>query len=202
MYTYIKQSISKHFATFEQPLSAEEYNNIGENWEDYLDNKWVLLTEEQVAFRENNPTASVNEVWNLVLQPSYTRTLLDAKEEKIQDIKNYDNSENVNSFNIEHNGEIIATSWLTPAERANYKSSIDAAELVGLTELSLYIGEMPVTLPVQTAKLMLAQIQLYADQCFIVTKQHIVAVNELYSIEDVDSFEYSNGYPQKLTFTI
>lgn len=202
MYTYIKLSIAKHYVTFEEPLNPEEYNNLGENWQDYLDNKWVLLSSEQITFHEENPIASVKEVWDMELTPPYVRTLEDAKNEKIQEINDYDISDVVNGFDIERNEEIIASSWLTPTERANYRSSIDAAELVGLTELSLYIGEMPATLPVQTAKLMLAQIQLYADQCFIVTKQHIASVEALDSIADVDAYDVSVGYPDRLVFTL
>lgn len=204
MYTYIKLSISKHFVTFEQPLSAEEYNNIGESWEDYLDNKWVLLSADQLSFREENPNASIKEIFDMEIAPvvEYVRTLDDAKNEKIGQIQNYDSSDSVNSFNIMSNEEFVTSSWLTPAERSNYRSSIDAAELIGLTELSLYIGEMPVTLPIQTAKLMLAQIQLYADQCFIVTKQHIAAVEALETIEEVDEFDYTADYPQKPVFNI
>ena len=202
MYTYIKQSISKHYVTFEEPLNPEEYNNIGVNWYDYLDNKWVPLTDEQVEFRETHPYASVKEVWDMVIIPPHVRTLDEAIRNKITEIEIYDSSDSVNGFDIEREGEIIATSWLTPSERSNYKSSIDAAELVGLTELSLYIGEMPVTLPVQTAKLMLAQIQLYADQCFIVTKQHITAVEALETIEEVDAYDVSADYPQRLIFTL
>jgi len=65
---------------------------------------------------------------------------------------------------------------LTPIERSNYKNSIEAAELVGLENVSFYINDKEISLPLATAKLMLAQIQLYADQCFIVTKQHKAAV--------------------------
>lgn len=202
MYTYIKQSISKHFVTFEEPLNPEEYNNIGENWQDYLDNKWVLLSKEQATYHKENPIASVKEVWDMELTPPYVRTLEDAKNEKIQDINDYDTSAMVNGFDIERNGEIVMSSWLTPEERANYRNSIDSAELVGLTELSLYIGEMPVILPVQTAKLMLAQIQLYADQCFIVTKQHIAAVEALETVGEVDAYDISADYPNKLVFTL
>lgn len=49
-YVYIKKSIAKHFVDFTEPLKAEEYNNLGETYEDYEKNKWVLLSDEQVAF--------------------------------------------------------------------------------------------------------------------------------------------------------
>ena len=61
---------------------------------------------------------------------------------------------------------------------------------------------MPITLSVATAKLMLAQIQLYADQCFIVTKQHKAAVEALDSIEAVDNYDVTAGYPTKLIFNV
>ena len=53
---------------------------------------------------------------------------------------------------------ITVIDWLTPDKRSNYRNSIDAAKLVGLTTLSLYVGGMAVTLPTQDAELMLAQI--------------------------------------------
>jgi hypothetical protein len=107
----------------------------------------------------------------------------------------------VNGFNI-INGEDTIIAWLTPSERANYRSSIDAAELVGVENLQLYVGEMPVTLPTQSAKMMLAQIQLYADQCFIVTKQHIAAVAALETIEAVDAYDNTVDYPSKPEFNL
>jgi hypothetical protein len=60
-YLYIKKSIAKHFVDFAELLKAEEYNNLGETWKDYLDNKWVLLSDEQKAFYEANPNASVKQ---------------------------------------------------------------------------------------------------------------------------------------------
>ena len=45
-YYYIKQNIAKHFVCFEEPLSSEEYNNLGSTLKDYLGNKWVPLSDE------------------------------------------------------------------------------------------------------------------------------------------------------------
>lgn len=197
MKTYISQLINGYFCTDEVDENYWE-GNIGSTLEDFYAGKWVLLSNDQAAFHEQNPYATVEQVWDMNIP---TRTLEDAKNEKLQAIDDYDNSSFVNGFDVV-NGNDTTTAWLTPAERANYRSSIDAAELVGLTELSLYIGEMPITLSVATAKLMLAQIQLYADQCFIVTKQHKAAVEALDSIEAVDNYDVTAGYPTKLTFNV
>ena len=66
-YVYIKQNIAKHYIDFAEPLNQEEYSNIGEGWQDYLDNKWVLLNDSQVLFLSQNPNASPEEVWNMRL---------------------------------------------------------------------------------------------------------------------------------------
>ena len=210
MYTYIKQSIAKHFVTFETPLKPEEYNNLGSTYEDYLNNLWVLLSDEQAAFHEEHPELSPYYVWNMELPPVYVRTLEDAKREMNDMINSYDNSDEVNAFIVKIpsdseeavDGFVEMKAWLTPQERSNYRSSVDSAKLLEIDTLSLYIGDMPLTLSTSTAETMLAHIQLYADQCFIVTKQHKAAVEALTTIEEVDSYDYRTGYPEMLVFAV
>lgn len=202
MKTYLKKSIQGYYIDFPEEIDAEYWAGwIGSTYEDFRADKWILLSDEQLEFKENHPNASVKDVIEMHEPEVYQRTLDDAKQEKLQDIYSYDISENVNSFDVVANGNTISA-WLTPTERSNYRSSIDAAEVVGLESLSFYIGELPVTLPTQQAKLLLAQIQLYADQCFMVTKAHEAAVEALDSIEAVDNYNYQTGYPEKLTFNI
>ena len=200
-YIYIKREHG--FIEFDTPMSEELNGNVmGTTWQDYLDRKWVQLSAEQIAFKNEHPNASIKEVFDMQMTPEPVRTLKQAKDEMIANIDEYDQSDNVNGFDITHDGIVIATSWLTPAERANYRSSIDAAELMDLAEVSFYVGNMPITLSVQNAKLMLAQIQLYADACYIVTRQHIAAVEALTTIETVDAYDYTADYPNKLSFAI
>ena len=131
----------------------------------------------------------------------YQRTIEDAKFEKLAQIDEYDSSDAVNSFDIVMN-ENTMSAWLTPDKRANYKNSVDAAELTGLEELHPVFNGIELTLPTQMAKMALAQIQLYADRCFIVTETHKAEVNALDSIEAVDNYDITSGYPEKLIFTL
>ena len=199
-YTYIKQDIKGYYIEFDEMFNPDLYNNLGETWDDFLDNKWVLLSDEQVAFHVEHPTASVKEVWDMELtpEPIYIRTLEDAKNEMIANIDAYDSSINVNGFTV--NNEIEA--WFTADERSNYKSSIDAAKLLGVGTLSFFINDIEMTLPTESVEYMLAQIQLYADQCYIVTKQHKLDVNALETIEEVDAYPYMDGYPKRLNFDV
>ena len=116
---------------------------------------------------------------------------------KLHGLSAYDNSTAVNEFLI--NGLGV---WFTPTERSNYSSSINSAKLLGVESLTFYVGSVALTVPTAQAEQMLAAVQLYADQCFIVTKQHENAINALDSIEVIEAYDFKTGYPEKLTFTI
>jgi hypothetical protein len=73
---------------------------------------------------------------------------------------------------------------------------------MGVETLAFFIGDIMLEVPTSMAEEMLARLQLYADQCFIVTKQHKVAVEQLTTIEEVDNFPYMEDYPPKINFTI
>ena len=47
---------------------------------------------------------------------------------------------------------------------------------------------------------MLIQLEIYAAEAKNVTDAHIAAVENLNTIEEVEAFDYTVGYPQKLTF--
>ena len=179
-YIYIKRGHG--YLEFGTPISTElNGNDLGTTWVDYNNGKFVLLSAEQLAFKDEHPNASIYEVFT---------------------IEDYDQSDNVNEFIVTHDGQVIITYWFEPNIRANYKNSVESAELVGMSTVSFYVGNMPLTLPTQNAKLMLAQIQLYADACYIVTRQHIAAVEALATIEAVDAYDYQSGYPTKLSFEV
>ena len=200
-YIYIKRGLG--YVEFDTPISTElNGNDLGSTWEDYNNGKFVLLSAEQLAFKNEHPTASIKEVFDMQMTPAPVRTLEDAKNEMIATIEEYDDSNSVNEFIITHDGQVVTTDWFEPNIRANYKNSVESAELVGLPTVSFYVGDMPITLPTQDAKLMLAQIQLYADACYIVTRQHIAAVEALTTIEAVDAFDYTADYPNKLSFEV
>lgn len=68
MYTYIKRDVPLYYVELQEPLQKENYNNLGESYDDFLNNKWVLLSDDQVAFKLSNPNAKISEVWNMKLE--------------------------------------------------------------------------------------------------------------------------------------
>ena len=116
-----------------------------------------------------------------------------AKEVKIAQIAAYSDSDAVNSLTF--NG---LKTWLTPNVRANYLVSLDAAELLGETDITFVVEGVQASLPIKQVRLLLAKIQRYADACFLVTERHKIAVRALQTVEEVESYDYTKGYPEKL----
>lgn len=199
MVTYIKKNIPNNYVIMENELDKTLHNDVGTTYEAYLNNWWVLLNEEQVKFHELNPDASIEEVINMELKivPSID-PLVEAKNKIIGDIKQYDRSDNVNSFIL--NGVIKA--WFSVQERLNYKQSVEAAKLLGEETLDFLVNGMPFSVTVVQAEYMLAQIQRYADKCYMVTEQHKANVNALTTVEEVNAYDYTKGYPEMLKFEL
>lgn len=200
--TYVRKSINGYYIGFPEEIDPEYWEGkIGTTYEDFLDNKWVLLSPEQLEFKAEHPSASVKEVLEMELKPApepLERTLADAKAEALNKILSYDRSENVNQIIVNEDIKV----WFTPEERANYKNSVESAKLLGVNEVSIFIGDTLFKVPVENAEKMLAYIQLYADACFIVTQQHKLNIEALETIEEVDDYDYTVGYPEKLNFNI
>lgn len=194
-YLYIKKSIAKHFIDFANPLSAEEYNNIGETWEDYMNNEWVLLSEEQKEFYAEHEGATPKEVWDMEITPKPERTLEVAKYEKIQKIRRYDSSEAVNSFTIGNK-----SMWLDSTTRQQLKASIDAYKDMGKSTVTKWFDGIEYTFSVNQWYQMLAALEVYAGDALNVTESHKAAVNALESIQEVDNYDYTVGYPEKISF--
>lgn len=124
-----------------------------------------------------------------------SNTLEEAKAQKIAEINDYSESSNVNS--LTYNG---VETWLTPAIRSNYLTSISSAELLGETSITFAIAGQAVNVPLQNAKILLAKIQRYADASYLVTQQHIAEVSKLTTVAEVTAYDITAGYPTKLTF--
>lgn len=191
---YAKRNIPGYYVTFDSPI---KFNNIGSTVEDFDNNMWVLIDEEHLEWKNNHPDATVFEVINMQMN-EIQEDIEFIRNDIISKIKEYDSSQNVNDFTINN----LIHAWITPAERSNYKNSIDSAKILNVENLSLYISDMPINISTVQAEQMLASIQLYADSCYIVTKTHIYNVSKLNNIEDIKNYDYTLGYPQKINFDI
>lgn len=134
-------------------------------------------------------------------EPTPEQLLEMAKQDKIAELERYDASDAVNGFDVTISGSTMSL-WIDRETRADYRSSIEAAELLGRTEVKPVFGGHEITLSVQEAKMYLAQVQLYANQCFGVTQQHMMAIESLESVKDVEDYDFTEGYPERLSFDV
>ena len=118
------------------------------------------------------------------------------KRAKLREIDVYDTSENVNGFF--YNGVLM---WLDKDTRTGLVNTLNSAEIVGRDTVNIWFGGIYITLDIAVARQMLAALEIYATDCYNVTAQHKVSVNAMDSIADVDAFDVSVGYPQRLEFS-
>lgn len=119
------------------------------------------------------------------------RTLEMAKQEKIAELYAYDDSNAVNEFTL--NGNVM---WVKLAERQNMKQSLD---VLNDEEMWTYWYQLtPITYPVSVFREMLRKVERYAILCKNNTFLHEKNIRELTSIADVDTYDFTTGYPSKL----
>lgn len=120
-----------------------------------------------------------------------------AKEKKILEIYEYDNSQAVNNCYISYGGAQIPY-WADKYERNCLKNSLRDCIAKGITTYRLDLRDAGVSVEVDCEKLLdfLADLEVYAIQCFNRTSDHVFAVRAISTTADeVDAYEVSNGYP-------
>ena len=145
------------------------------------------------------PTAEQLAEWGFepYTPPVPERTLEIAKSEKIAQITAYDTSDAVNSFTLDGD-----TMWISRDDRVSTMNSTTILKKVGQETTALWYGGEKYTLPCDTLIQMLSALEVYALQCYDVTEEHKAAVKALTTIEAVDAYDYTTGYPEKLSFEV
>ena len=120
-----------------------------------------------------------------------------AKQLKIAEIDAYDKSSAVNGFAL--NGAVV---WLDKATRVGLMNSTSITKAMGQPTTTLWLGESKMEVPCDTAIQLLSALEMYALECFNVTAAHKVAVSELNSIEEVEKYDITAGYPAQLRMEV
>jgi hypothetical protein len=128
-------------------------------------------------------------------EPTPAQLLALAKAEKQTAITEHDNSANVNSFTV---GGIPM--WLNFDQRSRLKATLDAIEGEGGTEMTKSFGGIDYTFTCVQWRSMINAVEVYAGQCQTVTQEHRNAIDVLTTIEKVQQYDFTTGYPQKLSF--
>ena len=151
--------------------------------------------ERENVMGEDGDTITVH-LADFIQRISFLDNALDViKEEAIEQINEYDQSQDVNSFTLQGK-----TMWLPKETRVGLVNSVTIEKNAGKETTVLWFGGEKYELPVDTALQMLSALELYALECYNVTAAHKAAVNALESVEDVVAYDYTQGYPEKLNF--
>lgn len=127
--------------------------------------------------------------------PTPAELLALAKSAKQSEITDYDNSANVNSFTV---GGVPM--WLGFELRSRLKATLDAIEGEGGTEMTKSFGGIDYTFTCVQWRSMINAVEVYAGQCQTVTQEHRNAVDVLTTIKKVQLYDFTTGYPPKLSF--
>lgn len=127
------------------------------------------------------------------IEPSQEELLAAAKVEKIAEIKEYDNSDAVNSFKL--NGFSV---WINREDRIGTRRAIELDIASGKTESEIWLNGFKLIVNSELALKLLDAVGHYAYSAYNVTQSHIFAVKNLTSINEVEKYDYTKGYPQKL----
>ena len=112
-------------------------------------------------------------------------------------IEKYDASSSVNSFLL--NGMDV---WLDKVTRMGLMNSTTIAKAAGLDETTLWLGDIELVVDCDKAIQLLSALEIYAMECFNVTSIHKAAVNKLDNIDAVLTYDYREGYPEKLNMEV
>ena len=140
---------------------------------------------------------AVNEAYAAWKTAMANRGLARAKREVLKKIEDYDTSPAVNGFAL--NGTVV---WLDKATRVGLMNSTSITKAMGQATTTLWLGESKMEVPCDTAIQLLSALEMYALECFNVTAAHKKAVSELTSIEKVEKYDITAGYPAQLRMEV
>lgn len=171
---------------------AQWINNNGEFWDGcavvvdgrrYLDPSDELLV--QAGYHLYEPP-----------EPSAAQLLALAKDNKLFEIDDYDESDEVNQFYLAD-----TPMWLDARTRQTLRISIESYQAMGVENVTKWFGGQRFTFPTAVWIQMLNALEVYAAEALNVTESHKAAVMAMDNIEDIEAYDITQGYPEKLNLT-
>ena len=116
----------------------------------------------------------------------------------LHNVEIYDTSPSVNGFLL--NGSV---EWIDIELRMKLCSrTLPEEKKAGKTSTVLWLGNKPYELPIETIEQIMHEIEIYAKACLDVTNRHKTQVLALSDVSAIVAYDYTAGYPEKLSFNI
>ena len=161
---------------------------------------YTALSEEiERKRRINSEDASVKDYDILVdwirgcLGGTYKSRVDEVRARVLAEIEAYDKSGKVNGFT--YNGKTL---WLSKEERLSLIDRFGRELEEGVEQTNLFYGGEAIPLAPADALILVKMVSSYADKCFDQTQKHLNNVNRLSTVEELEGYDYTTGYPDKL----
>lgn len=170
-----------------------------------LGNTYVYANEQEVEeeYTDMNPDGNDEKKTRTVYKydvvdidkrfKTEDEVIAELKALKIDEITKYDTSSNVNVFSL--NGVDV---WLDRDTRVSLMNSTTIAKNMGQENTILWLGTVKITVKCDQAIQLLSALEMYALSCFNKTAEHKKNVEALSTINEIVSYDYTVGYPEKL----
>lgn len=132
--------------------------------------------------------------WAIYEEPKIDELVV-AKQKATRTIERYYASSEVNCFYM-----LGKQRWLDKATRAGLMLRFQAEQVMGNELTTLWYGGEQYEIPLLGALQMLYALEVYASQCYDNTQRHLANIANLETIEEVEAYDYKEGYPEKLQF--
>lgn len=155
---------------------------------EFIKNSDYTLDELFAMFRTRNLTAKE---WSEILELREGILNFNSLYQIIKRaIIEYDKSIYVNSFYYKGNQY-----WLDKDTRIGLFRLIDS----GAENITLQLNDTYVDINANQLKSFLNQLEVYAGKCFSVTVKHLSELKLIQKLEDLIKYDYTIGYPDKIT---
>lgn len=214
---YINKDAETIYVELDAPLDQDN-NQIGSTWEDYIDGAWLLLNDEQVAFHDANPDASIEEIFNMQLAPVPEEPdptpvpdpdpLLSARQAKLIEIREQDIFSNKFFVSVKIGGQEIANQelWIDKDLRNSlYSITLPALLSDGETTTKLWTNGTPpqsIDVPITWAMEKLPLLEIYAKRTYDLRASNEAAVYIAATVEEITQIDVKADYPLFLTFEL
>ncbi len=175
---------------------------------------YKIINGEQVFFQGNvlytdnatiiNPTHEMmlEDGWLVYEQPEYPelteeQLLEEVRHQKLDDIDDYDRSNQVNIFYLA--GQPM---WLDAQTRQTLRISIESYASLGREVVTKWFNGASFTFSTEAWLQMLNALEIYAAEALNVTESHKAYINSLNNIEDIEAYDITQGYPEKLNLSV
>ena len=216
-YTYITKKNRLTYIGLNDLLDPS-CNDIGESYLDFLAGKWVLLSKDQVQFKEEHPDATIREVLDMKIserepEPSQAEVIEAevfnrTKDMKLDEIRAQDSESNKFFISVISEGKEVANSefWMDKDLRNSLLNvTLPALQKNGDTTTKLWSDTTPPTsieVPIDWALNCIPVVEIYAKKTYDVMQGNIAKVYAAKTVDEINSIDVESGYPPYITFEL